>query len=125
LPGGSEVQYKTSWPDRDSRPWRRGGSFDGFSGRRARSQPWDGLAALRPSSPGQLALVGVVLWFLGGFVTALHLLAVVGVALLVVAGLSLLVRPRAQTMYWRGRRIELQSNPTAAERLYRLIYRTQ
>jgi hypothetical protein len=65
----------------------------------------------------------VALWFLGGFVTALHLLAVLGVALLVVAGLSLLVRPRAQTMYWRGRRIELQSKPTAAERLYRLIYR--
>jgi hypothetical protein len=119
------VQYKTSWPDRGPRRERWGGPFDGFPGGRARSRPWDSLAALRPSSPGQLALVGVALWFLGGFVTALHVLAAVGVALLVVAGLSLLVRPRAQIMHWRGRRIELQREPTAAERLYRLIYRTQ
>jgi len=67
--------------------------------------------------------VGVGLWFLGGLVPAVHVLTAVGVALLVVAGLSLLVRPRARTMHWRGRQIELQREPTAAERLYRLIYR--
>jgi hypothetical protein len=57
-------------------------------------------------------------------VPPLHLLATVGVALLVVAGLSLFVRPRARTMYWRGRRIELSDAPSAGERLYRLLYRT-
>ena len=45
-------------------------------------------------------------------------------ALLVVAGLSLLIRPRARTMYWRGRLIELNDEPSVGERLYRLIYRT-
>lgn len=118
------MQHKPSWPDSESRPWRRGGPFDEFPRGRPRSQPWDKLAVLRPSSPAQLAVVGVGLWFLGAFVPAAHVLTAIGVAMLVVAGLSLLVRPRAQTMYWRGRRIELQREPTMAERLYRLIYRT-
>ena len=82
------------------------------------------MAALRPSSPGQLALIGVGLWLAGALVPLLHALAAVGVVLLIVAGLSLLIRPRARTMYWRGRQIELNDEPSVGERLYRLIYRT-
>jgi len=68
-------------------------------------------------------LIGVGLWVIGLVLPAVHLLTIVGIALLVVAGLSLFIRPRARTMYWRGRRIDLDSEPTAGERLYRLIYR--
>jgi len=47
----------------------------------------------------------------------------IGIALLVVAGLSLLIRPRSREMYWRGRRMELGGGPSLGERLYRAIYR--
>src|SRR5690349_16988763 len=86
---------------------------------------WQGIADLRPASPGQLALIGVGLWLAGVLVPLLHALATIGVALLVVAGISLFIRPRAPTMYWRGRRIDLDDEPSAGERLYRLIYRAR
>ncbi|HEY7063578.1 MAG TPA: hypothetical protein VII06_19015 [Chloroflexota bacterium] len=86
---------------------------------------WQSIADLRPGSPGQLALIGVGLWLAGALLPLLHALATVGVVLLVVAGLSLFIRPRARTMYWRGRRIDLDDEPSAGERLYRLIYRTR
>jgi hypothetical protein len=66
----------------------------------------------------------VGLWLAGALVPLLHALAPVGLVLLVVAGLSLFVRPRARTMYWRGRLIELNDESSVGERLYRLIYRT-
>ena len=81
------------------------------------------LADLRPASPGQLALVGGGLWLAGVLVPALGTLVLVGLMLVLVAGLSLLIRPRAREMYWRGRRIELGGERAWGERLYRLIYR--
>ncbi len=93
------------------------------SGNRPLAPLWSGLAALRPASPGQLALVGVGLWLVGVLVHGLAALTTIGIGLLIVAGLSLLIRPRTQEMYWRGRRIELTSRPSMGERLYRLIYR--
>ena len=81
------------------------------------------LMDLRPDSPGQLALVGGVLWLAGVLVPALGALMFIGLALVLVAGLSLLIRPRARETYWRGRRIEVGGEPTWGERLYRVIYR--
>jgi hypothetical protein len=81
------------------------------------------LADLRPSSPGQLALIGAGLWLAGFLLAPLGFLSPIGIALLVVAGLSLLIRPRRQEMYWRGRRIELGGGSSWGERLYRAIYR--
>lgn len=80
------------------------------------------LSHLRPASPGQLALVGGGLWIAGMLIPAFGVLGVIGIGLLLVAGLSLLIRPRHRETYWRGRRIELEP-PSAGERLYRLIYR--
>ncbi len=114
------MTYKTAWPDDYQR--RLGPRSSGPAGRRAAG--WAEIARLRPSSPGQLALVGVALWLAGALLPTLHALAPLGMALLAVAGLSLLIRPRVRTMYWRGRRIDLREEPTAGERLYRLIYRT-
>ena len=117
------MTYKTSWPSEEPTPRWRGQPVGGFAhGRNAAG--WQGVAALRPSSPGQLALIGVGLWLAGALVPLLHVLVTIGVVLLVVAGISLFIRPRTQTMYWRGRRIDLHAQPSAGERLYRLIYRT-
>lgn len=77
----------------------------------------------RPSSPGHLALIGAGLWLVGALIPALGLLSIVGIAALVVAGLSLLIRPRTREQYWRGRRIDLGGEPGWGERLYRAIYR--
>ena len=81
------------------------------------------LADLRPASPGQLALIGGGLWLAGVLVPAFGALVLVGLTLVLVAGLSLLIRPRAREMYWRGRRIEVDGQSTWSERLYRAIYR--
>lgn len=81
------------------------------------------LTDLRPSSPSQLALIGLGLWLAGVIVPAFGVLTLLGLAALLVAGLSLLIRPRSQEKYWRGRRIDLDGGPTWGNRLYRAIYR--
>ncbi len=81
------------------------------------------LADLRPASPGHLALIGGGLWLAGVLLPALGFLGLVGFALVLAAGLSLLIRPRSREMYWRGRRIEVGGEPAWGERLYRVIYR--
>jgi hypothetical protein len=59
----------------------------------------------------------------GILVPALSLLTLVGIVLVLVAGLTSFIRPRARQMYWRGRQLELGNEPTWGERLYRAIYR--
>jgi hypothetical protein len=76
----------------------------------------------QPRSPAQLAIVGAVLWLAGALIH-LALLAPIGIALLVVAGIGQLIRPQSREMYWRGRRIELDDKPSAAHRVYRAIFR--
>jgi hypothetical protein len=76
----------------------------------------------QPRSPAQLAIVGGLLWLVGALLH-LTLLAPIGIALLVVAGIGQLIRPHAREMYWRGRRIELDDKPSAAHRVYRAIFR--
>lgn len=117
------MTYRTSWTSGERQPPQRGRPVARYSGGRPTPPAWQGVPNLRPRSPGQLALIGVGLWLLGALLPVVHALTLVGVVLLVVAGLSLFVRPRAQTMYWRGRRIDLDQEPTVGERLYRLIYR--
>ena len=78
---------------------------------------------LRLPPPGQLAVVGAVLWVLSLLVHAAALLGTLGIVLLVVAAVGYLIRPRSRTVYWRGRPMELEDEPTAAHRLYRLLFR--
>src|SRR5688572_21770308 len=99
--GGSTMTYHTSRSGGAPQPRRYGRPTDPFSAG-PNASPWQAIAALRPASPGQLALIGVGLWVIGVLLPAVHLLTIVGIALLVVAGLSLFIRPRARTMYWRG-----------------------
>jgi hypothetical protein len=77
----------------------------------------------RPDSPGQLGVAGLVVWLVGALVPAVHVLATVGLILLLVAGIGYLIRPRSRTMYWRGRQLDLGDQPGAGQRLYRAIFR--
>jgi hypothetical protein len=81
------------------------------------------LVDLRPSSPGQLALIGGGLWLAGMLIPMLGFFTLVGLALVVVAGVTYFMRPKSREMYWRGRRIEVGGEPTWGERLYRTLYR--
>jgi hypothetical protein len=100
------------------------GRWDGPGDRRptaGRATP--SLADLRPSSPGQLALIGGGLWLAGMLIPMLGFFTLVGVALVAVAGVTYFMRPKSREMYWRGRRIEVGGEPTWGERLYRTLYR--
>jgi len=85
----------------------------------------DGLRGFdpRPASPGQLAVAALVIWLVGALVPALHILATVGLLLLLVAGIGYLIRPRSRTMYWRGRQLDLGDQPGAGQRIYRTIFK--
>ena len=79
---------------------------------------------LRLESPAQLAIAGAVIWLLGA---VLHPLAAVfvplGIVLLLLAGGAYLMKPKRQTMYWRGRAIDLEGDRGTPQRVYRLFFR--
>jgi cbb3-type cytochrome oxidase subunit 3 len=74
-------------------------------------------------SPAQLALIGIVVWLVGAIIQPVAILAPLGLVLLLLAGIAYLLRPRRHTMYWRGRRIDLEEEPGPIARLYRLLFR--
>jgi hypothetical protein len=78
----------------------------------------------RFESPAQLAIAGVILWVVGALIHPLALLAPIGILLLLAAGIAYFLRPRTQTMYWRGRRIELNDRQSAGQRLYSTFFRS-
>jgi hypothetical protein len=78
---------------------------------------------LRFESPAQMAVIALVLWLVGAVIHPVTILAPLGLALLLVAGVAYLLRPRAHSMYWRGRRIDLDDEPNAFAQLYRLLFR--
>ena len=82
------------------------------------------LSQLRPATPAHLAAVGIFIWLIGAFFHVAGMLVPLGLALVLVAGVGWLVRPRTQTMYWRGRQIELSdTRPTLGHRLYKAVFR--
>jgi cbb3-type cytochrome oxidase subunit 3 len=74
-------------------------------------------------SPGQLAVIAVVVWLVGAIIHPLAILAPVGLLLLLVAGVAYLLRPKRHTMYWRGREIDLDDDRGGATQLYRTLFR--
>ena len=66
------------------------------------------------------------LWLVGSVVHVAAVLAPLGLALVLVAALGWLLRPRSRTTYWRGRPIELtDDSPTLGRRLYAAMFRRQ
>lgn len=78
----------------------------------------------RPTSPGQVALLGIILAVIGWLVPAAHLAALIGLALLVVGFLTGLMQPRGRRVVWRGKDIDLPVRESAFTQLYRWLYRT-
>ncbi|HET6315959.1 MAG TPA: hypothetical protein VFG86_05850 [Chloroflexota bacterium] len=74
-------------------------------------------------SPGQLALIAIVVWLVGMVFHPLGFLAPLGLVLLLVAGAAYLVRPKRQSMYWRGRQIDLDDDGGPAQQLYRMLFK--
>jgi len=74
-------------------------------------------------SPGQLAVIAAVVWLVGVFIHPLAILAPLGLGLLLLAVVAYVLRPRSHTMYWRGRRIDLDDNPGPIEGLYRALFK--
>ena len=74
-------------------------------------------------SPTQLAVIGGVLWLLALVIHPLGILGPIGVMLVIVAAVAYLLRPRRQTMYWRGRVLDVGGPPSATERLYHTLFR--
>jgi hypothetical protein len=77
----------------------------------------------RFESPGQLALVAIGALLVGLFFHPLSILVPLGMILLVLAGVAYLMRPKSQTMYWRGRRIELDNAQSPANQTYHLFFK--
>ena len=77
----------------------------------------------RFDSPGQLALVGVGVWLIGAIFHPLAVLAPVGVVLLLLSGVAYLLRPKSQSMFWRGRRIELNEQGGPGRQLYHVFFK--
>jgi len=77
----------------------------------------------RFDSPGQLAIVAIAVWLIGALIHPLAILTSVGVVLLLVAAVAYLLRPKSQTMYWRGRRIDLNDGRGPGQHLYHLLFK--
>jgi hypothetical protein len=77
----------------------------------------------RFESPGQLALVALGIWLLGAIFHPLAVLSAVGLVLLVAAAVAYVLRPKSQSMYWRGRRIDLDERRGAGAQLYHTFFK--
>ena len=77
----------------------------------------------RLESPAQLAIIGVIVWLVGAIIHPLAFLGTLGLLLLLAALVAYLLRPRSNSMYWRGRQIDLDDRPGPAQQLYRRIFK--
>lgn len=77
----------------------------------------------RPTSPGQVMLVGVALVAVGWLLPVFHLALLAGLALLAFGFLTSTFQPKSRVVTWRNRQIELPPEATSLHRLYYLIYR--
>ncbi len=78
---------------------------------------------LRLATPAHLAVGAVILWLAGVVVHALAFLVPIAIVLLIASGVAYLVRPKPQTMYWRGRQLDLAPEPGPVQQLYRLFFK--
>jgi hypothetical protein len=69
-----------------------------------------------------MAIAAIVVWLLGVFLHPLAVLAPLGVLLLLAAGVAYLMRPKSRSMYWRGRRIDLDE-PGSGHHLYYVFFK--
>ncbi len=92
--------------------------------RRRKIVDWLGkLPDPRPTAPGQVVLVGLLLVVVGWLVPVAHAALLIGVALLLLGFGSGLIQPRGRQVVWRNRSIEIPPEKRSTDRLYFLLYR--
>ncbi len=64
-----------------------------------------------------------MVWLVGAVLPGLHILTTLGLIFLLVAGVGFVIRPRARTMYWRDRKIDLGDAPVPGQRFYRAAFK--
>ena len=99
---------------RDLLAHRRRRRFDGIVSR---------IPDPRPTSPGQVLAIGLVLALVGWLVPGLHFVSTIGLVFLVVGFVSSMLQPRGRHVTWRNRDIDLPPDENWGHRLYRIIYR--
>ena len=77
----------------------------------------------RPTSPGQVVLVGFAILILGWLLPTLHVAMLVGMAILVLGFVSGLIQPRGRSVVWRNRNVELPPEKRWTDRVYHVLYR--
>jgi Flp pilus assembly protein TadB len=77
----------------------------------------------RPSSPGQVMLVGAALAVVGWLVPGFHLLVTIGLVVLVAGFVTGMMQPRMRRVTWRNREIEIPPEENWGHRVYRALYR--
>jgi hypothetical protein len=78
---------------------------------------------IRPTSASQVMLFGVVVAVIGWLTPGLHLLATVGLALILFGFVTSMLQPRGRRVTWRNREIDLPPEDNWGHRLYRVLYR--
>src|SRR5579859_963927 len=66
----------------------------------------------RPTSSGQVMLVGLALAIVGWLVPVVHAAVVIGLAVLVAGFLTGMMQPRSRRVVWRNRQIDLPADET-------------
>ena len=77
----------------------------------------------RPSSPGQVMLLGLAAVLVGWLVPVLHVLMVVGLGALALGFVSGMIQPRGRQVVWRNKNLDLPPEPRWTDRIYYLLYR--
>jgi len=81
------------------------------------------IADPRPTSPGQVMLVGLALALVGALLPGVHVALLVGLALLAFGFLTSLFQPRGRTVSWRNRQIDLPPEKSWTHSVYYFLYR--
>jgi hypothetical protein len=77
----------------------------------------------RPTSPGQVMLLGVALVVVGWLLPALHALVMAGLVILVFGFVTGMFQPRVRRVTWRNREIDLPPEDHWTHHVYHIIYR--
>jgi hypothetical protein len=77
----------------------------------------------RPTSPGQVVLVGFAILILGWLIPPLHVAIIASMAVLVLGFVSGLIQPRGRSVVWRNRNVEFPPEKRWTHRVYHVFYR--
>ena len=77
----------------------------------------------RPTSPGQVMLLGLAIAVAGWLLPGLHALITAGLVILAFGFVTGMFQPRVRRVTWRNREIDLPPDDHWTHRVYRIFYR--